>query len=84
MSQDVKMKFKYADDATRIYAFDCDDSLVTGVSTKIKAVNSSLSAGTAGGLSSFFVSDAGSNLVVIDGATIESATVVPIEIAPNS
>ncbi len=78
----VKTKFKYADDATRIYSFDCVDSLAADVKGKIQAVNASLSGGTAGGLSSFFVSDAGANFVIIDGATIESSYVVPVEIAP--
>lgn len=80
----VKTKFKYADDTTRIYAFDCADSLAAGVKPKIMAINSSLSAGTDGGLSSFFVSDAGENFVQISGATLESSTSTPITIAPNS
>ena len=83
MSQTIKTKFKYADDSTRIYAFDCEDSLVAGVKLKILAINESLIGGTDGGLSSFFVSDAGENFVLIDGATIESSTVVPLIIAPN-
>jgi len=84
MSKTIKTKFKYTDDSTRIYAFDCEDSLAAGVKSKILAINGSLTGGTAGGLSSFFVSDAGANFSIIDGATIESSTVVPLTIAPNS
>lgn len=80
----VKTKFKYNDDTTRIYAFDCADSLAAGVKPKILAINSSLSAGTDDGLAEFFVSDAGENFVQISGATIESSTSVPVAIAPNS
>ena len=82
--KDVKMRFKYADDSTRLYSFDCDDSLAAAVKFKIINVNDSLQASTDGGLSSFFVSDNGSNFVLIDGATIESSSSVPIAIAPNS
>lgn len=80
----VKTKFKYADDSTRVYDFDFEDSLESGIKTKILAINSSLQAGTDGGLSTFFVSDAGQNFVIIDGATITSSSVVPLAIAPNS
>lgn len=80
----VKTKFKYADDSTRVYDFDFEDSLESGIKTKILAINSSLQAGTDGGLSTFFVSDAGQNFVIIDGATITSSSVVPLTIAPNS
>lgn len=82
--QNVKMRFKYADSSTRLYDFDCEDSLAADVKLKIKAVNSSLNAGTAGGLSSFFVSDGGENFVIIDGATMESSYSEPLTIAPNS
>ena len=82
--QTLRMRFKYADSDTRLYAFDCEDSLAGGVKSKIKAINSSLQGGTDGGLASFFVSDNGSNLTVIDGATLESTLSEPITIAPNS
>ena len=81
---DVKMRFKYANADTRLYSFDCQDSLAADVKSKIKAVNTSLQGGTDGGLSTFFVSDSGSNLALIDGATLESIFSDPITIAPNS
>jgi len=80
----VKTRFKYDDDSTRLYAFSCEDSLASGVKAKILAINDSLEASTAGGLESFFVSDNGDNLVLIDGATIESVVSTAIIIAPNS
>lgn len=80
----VKLRFKYADAATRLYNFDCENSVALDVADNVIAVNDSLTGGTAGGLSSFFVSDAGSNLVLIDGATLESVYSEPITIAPNS
>ncbi len=80
----VKTKFKYADDSTRIYTFDCEDSLAPDVKDHILEINASLQASTDGGLASFFVSDNGDDFVIISGATIESSESVPIEIAPNS
>lgn len=80
----VKTQFKYADDTTRLYAFDCEDSLVAGVKPKVLAINDSLQGGTDGGLSTFFVSDAGENMAQISGVTIESSISTPVTIAPNS
>lgn len=82
--QTLKMKFKYEDDETRIYAFDCEDSLAAAAKPKILSINQSLDAGTDDGLSAFFVSDYGESLVQISGATLESETSTPISIAPNS
>lgn len=82
--QTVKTRFKFEDDTTRLYSFDCDDSLAADVKQKIKSINTSLIGGTDGGLAEFFVSDAGEDFVLIDGATIESSTVEPLIIAPNS
>ena len=78
----VKTQFKYADDSVRLYAFDCEDSLVADVKSKVIAINDSLAASTDGGLASFFVSDAGSNFVQISGATVEATYSTPIDIAP--
>lgn len=82
--KNVKLRFKYDNASTRLYNFDCEDSIVAGVKDKILGVNASLRASIDGGLSEFFVSDAGSNFVIIDGATIESSTSEPLTIAPNS
>lgn len=80
----VKTRFLYADSATRLYSFDCQDQYAIDVKDVILEINASLKASTDGGLSSFFVSDDGENFVLIDGATIESSEVVPLTIAPNS
>lgn len=80
----VKLRFKYADSDTRLYSFDCEDSLAADVKYKIIDINDSLEASTDGGLSSFFVSDAGENFVLISGATVESSSSEPLTIAPNS
>lgn len=59
MPNSVTMTFGYnGTDFTRKYKFDnVSASALTGVKAGIKAVNASLEAGTAGGLSLFFVSD---------------------------
>jgi hypothetical protein len=58
-SNSVTMTFGYSGtDFTRKYKFDnVSASALLGVKAGIKAVNASLEAGTAGGLSQFFVSD---------------------------
>jgi len=81
---DVKMRFKYLDADTRLYSFDCEDSLAAGVKMKIIAINDSLQGGTDTALANFFVSDNGESLALIDGATLESIFSEPITIAPNS
>lgn len=80
----VKTKFLYADAGTRLYSFDCEDSLAADVKQKIKSINTSLIGGTDGGLSTFFVSDSGANLSIVESATIESILYEPLTIAPNS
>ena len=81
--RDVKLRFKYADNSTRLYSFECEDSLAANVKYNIIDINDSLEASTDGGLSSFFVSDSGENFVLISGATVESSVSEPITIAPN-
>ena len=71
----VKTKFEYKDNSTRLYTFNgVAEDVVGEVTDKIKSINSSLAAGTAGGMSSFFVSDNGNNLVSITAAQIEVTT----------
>ena len=76
-----KLTFGYADsDQKRQYAFDIASSLRSGVKAGVKAVNQSLAAGTAGGLSSFFVSDEGDNFTMITAAQLITETVEDIAI----
>lgn len=56
---------------TRTYDFDIEtEEAKTTAKQKVIDINSSLEAGTAGGLSSFFVSDNGENFVKISNAKI--------------
>ena len=59
MAKTLKMTFGYGEDqeSTRSYNFTVEDSLAADCKDKIKAINTSLAAGTAGGLSSVFISD---------------------------
>ena len=82
MSQTLKMTFGYGEsDFTRQYAHEVADSLALDCKTKIKAINTSLAGGTAGGLSSFFISDDGEhNLTSIVSAQLESQTVTYLDL----
>ena len=80
MSKTFKATFKYADDTTRIYDLEVDDSLAAGVKEKVIAFNASLTGGTAGGLSTFFVSDGGENLLMISEAKLISTVITPVSI----
>jgi len=65
----VQLTFSYADTTfERMYEMEIADSLEADAKQKILAVNSSLKASTDGGLSEFFVSDAGDNFTLISAA----------------
>ena len=82
MAKTLKMTFGYDDsDFTRNYSFEIDDSLVSAAKDKIIGINTSLAAGTAGGLSSFFISDDGDNFVGITAAQVEETTVTYLDIS---
>lgn len=59
MNNKLKLTFGFEDtDFTRVYTINgIEDSLKSGIKSKIKAVNTSLAGGTSGGLDSFFRSD---------------------------
>ena len=80
MSKTFKATFKYADDTTRIYDLEVDDSLAAGVKQNVINFNASLTGGTAGGLSTFFVSDGGENLLMISEAKLISTIITPVSI----
>ena len=82
MARTVKIDFGYEDETTRRYAFEVDDSITdTTVKNKIVGIKASLLSGTAGGMSSFFVSDDGENLIDITGAQVESTTTTVLDIS---
>lgn len=88
MSKNLKMTFGYHEtEDTRGYNFAVADS-VTAADAKaaILAVNASLTAGTDGGLSSFFVSDAGDYFTLITDAQLETVnkTVLDLNIGGDS
>ena len=83
MANTVKLTFGYGNNSaqTRQYSFgDVADSLIADVKDNILAVNASLTGGTAGGLSSFFIDDDGNNFTGITAAQIvaESETVIDL------
>lgn len=59
MAKNLKMTFGYGQEqeSTRNYNFSVDDSLAADCKDKILGINASLAAGTAGALSSVFISD---------------------------
>lgn len=72
MAKKLKMTFGYADtEETRQYDFDVADSVTAACKEGILAINTSLKAGTDGGLSAFFVSDEGANFTLITAAQLE-------------
>ena len=82
MAKTLKMTFGYGDsDFTRTYSFEIADSLVSAAKGKIIGINDSLTAGTAGGLSSFFISDDGDNFTGITAAQIEESTITYLDIS---
>ena len=77
----VKLTCSYSNtDLTHQYAFDCAESLVSGVRNKVKAINASLAGGTDGGMSTFFLSADGHNLTKISDARIVSLEEYPIDV----
>ena len=91
MNNKLKMTFGYENtDFTRnLTIANVADSLTSGIKNKIKAVNTSLAGGTAGGLDSFFRSDdydseAGiGKFSGITAAQLESTTVTVIPLVDS-
>ena len=81
----IRLTFGYEDtEFTRNYELKIDDSLVAGAKQKIKDINNSLLGGTAGGLSSFFVSDSGENFTLITDAQLTSITETKLDLGGGS
>ena len=84
MSKTLKMTFGYGEnqESTRNYTFTVADSLASACQTKIININDSLEAGTAGGLSSVFVADNGTDgLSLITYAAIEAVETQILDIS---
>ena len=82
MSTSVTMTTAYVGtDYTRNYKFnDVSDSVLSSMTTKVKAINASLEAGTAGGLSSFFLGEQGEPLAAIVGLKSQSDSINVIQL----
>lgn len=78
----VTLTFGYENtDATRRYKFeDVSNAALSGIADKCKAINASLAGGTAGGLSTFFLSEEGDHFVSIVGAQSDVGEITVINL----
>ena len=83
MAKTLKMAFGYGEEQeeTRNYSFTVADSLASACKAKILAINDSLAAGTAGGLSSVFISDGEEPFSKITYAALESTVTEELDIS---
>lgn len=65
---------------TRNYDFEIEDEFKADAKNKVLAINASMEAGTAGGLSTFFVSDNGENFIKISSAKIITVTETQLDL----
>lgn len=72
----LQLKFGYHNsDQKRSYTFsDVAESIVPDIKDTIMDINDSLTGGTAGGLSSFFIDDNGNNFAQIEEAQLTVTT----------
>jgi len=80
----VKIKMTYADSTTRDYELSVDENDMMDIEDNIIAINASLTAGTDGGLKSFFVSNGGASLARISEAQIISVTETVLDLGGNA
>lgn len=80
----VKITMSYTDDTKRNYELAVDEQDMIDVEDNIIAINASLKAGTDGGLSTFFVSNNGSNLSTISEAQIISVSETVLDLGGNA
>lgn len=77
----VTLTFGFKDETTRKYKFDdVANAALSGIATKCKAINASLLGGTAGGLSTFFLSDDGENFTSILAAQSDNVDITDINL----
>lgn len=81
MANTLRATFSYQGTSfTRQYDLDIADEFIADAKQKVLNINSSLEAGTAGGLSSFFVSDNGENFTKISGLKLITRTETPLDL----
>ena len=81
----LRLTFGYANTTfTRDYELKPSESILPDIKDNILAVNQSLTSGTAGGLSSFFVSDAGENFTLITDAQLTSTYETKLDLGGGS
>lgn len=80
----VRLKFTYADADTRTYDLECDDNNLMDVQSKVNALNASVTAGTDGGFTTFFLSDNGEEFTKISEAQIISVTETVLDLGGNN
>lgn len=78
----VTLTFGFSDtDFTRKYKFDdVSNAALSGIADKCKAINQSLAGGTAGGLSTFFLSDDGDSFCSIIAAQSDQSSINVIDL----
>lgn len=69
---------------TRKYDLDISEDAIPNVKEKTLAINASLAAGTAGGMSSFFVSDNGNHMIKISNLELISITETVLDLTEGS
>lgn len=85
MSNYIKLTTSYHNtDFKRNYELDIEPEAIPTAKQKILDINASLTAGTAGGFSSFFVSDDGEPLKQIEKAKLYVITDEILDLNPDS
>lgn len=81
-TRSVRLTFTYEDSSqTRIYTLsDFPASVSADIKSKVKAINSSLEAGTSGGLNLFFTDDEGNEFALISDATLIIEQETPLDL----
>lgn len=81
-TRSVRLTFNYEDsEQTRIYTLsDFPASIAPDIKSKVMAINSSLEAGTSGGLNSFFTDDEGNYFAKIGDATLIIEQETPLDL----
>ena len=85
MASTIRATFAYeGTNFTRKYDLDIADDQIASAKAKVLAINASLEAGTAGGMSSFFVSDNGENMKEISALQLFTVTETVLDLNEGS